>query len=100
MLRSRRFSRKPYPIPDQNGESLYTFLVQNSAKTVPFATMIFSSCTLFCFRFCFISIYSFNTFSRANKTVSSTQSTLHALANRLIFYTSPASFVGLKTASI
>ena len=36
MLHSRRFSRKPYSIPDQNGESLYTFSVQNSAKTVPF----------------------------------------------------------------
>ena len=39
MLYSRRFSRKSYPIPDQNGESLYTFSVQNSAKTVPFAAV-------------------------------------------------------------
>ena len=39
MLHSRRFSRKSYPIPDQNGESLYTFSVQNSAKTVPSAAV-------------------------------------------------------------
>ena len=39
MLHSRRFSRKPCSIPDQNGESLYTFSVQNSAKTVPFAAV-------------------------------------------------------------
>ena len=31
------------------------------------ATMIRSSCTLFCFKFCFISIYLFNNFLRANK---------------------------------
>ena len=39
MLQYRRFSRKPYSIPDQNDESLYTFSVQNSAKTVPFAAV-------------------------------------------------------------
>ena len=27
------FPRKPYPIPDQNGHSLYPFLDQNGAKT-------------------------------------------------------------------
>ena len=36
------------------------------------ATMICSSCTLFCFTFCFISICSFNNFSRANKSVEHT----------------------------
>ena len=26
------FSRKPYPIPDQNGQSLFPFSVKNSTK--------------------------------------------------------------------
>ena len=54
-----------------------------------FATVICSSCTLFGFTFCFISIYSFNNFLRGNKKALSIQSTRHASANRLIFYTSP-----------
>ena len=65
-----------------------------------FGTMICSSCTSFCFMLCYICIYSCNNFSCANKKVSSIQSTIHASANRQIFYTSPVSFVGLKTASI
>ena len=50
------------------------------------ANMICSSCTLFCFKFCFINIYLFNNFSRANKKALSTQSTLHASANCLILH--------------
>ena len=34
-LRSRSFSRKPYPIPDQNGQNLYLFSGQKRAKTLP-----------------------------------------------------------------
>jgi len=30
------FPRKPYPIPDKNGQSLYPFSDQNGAKTIPF----------------------------------------------------------------
>ena len=30
------FPRKPYPIPGQNGQSLYPFSDQNGAKTIPF----------------------------------------------------------------
>ena len=29
------FSRKPYPIPDRSGESLYPFSNRNGAKTIP-----------------------------------------------------------------
>ena len=29
------FPRKPYPIPDQNGQSVYPFSDQNGAKTLP-----------------------------------------------------------------
>ena len=62
-----------------------------------FATMICSSCTLFCFTFCFFSIYSFNNFSHANKKASSIQSTLHASANRQISFTRPLLvLLGLK----
>ena len=64
-----------------------------------FAYVICSSCTFF-FHIAFTSIYSFNNLSHANKKASSKQSTLHASANRLIFYTTPVSFVGLKTARI
>ena len=28
--------QKPYPIPDQNGQSLYPFSDQNGTKTLPF----------------------------------------------------------------
>ena len=64
-----------------------------------FASMICLSCTLFCFTLCFISIYLFHNFLCTNKKALSIQSTLHTSANRLIFYTSPVSFVGLKTAT-
>ena len=61
-----------------------------------FAYMICSSYMYFIFfsRYAFISIYSFNNFSCANKKASSKQSTLCTSANRLIFYTPPVSFVG------
>ena len=55
---------------------------------------------LFCFTFCFISIYSFNNFLRANKKVLSIQSTVHASEDRFIFDTFSVSFDGLKTAII
>ena len=29
------FARKPYPIPDQNGQSVYPFSDQNRSKTLP-----------------------------------------------------------------
>ena len=31
----QQFPRKPYPIPDQNGQSAYPFSDQNGAKTLP-----------------------------------------------------------------
>ena len=62
-----------------------------------FATLICSSCMLFCFTFFAISVYLFNIFLHANKKVSSIQSSLHASANHLIFYMFPVSFaMGLK----
>ena len=43
--------------------------------------------------------YSFHNFLHAKKKALSIQSTFHTSANCLILYTSPVSFVGLKTAS-
>ena len=68
-----------------------------------FASTICSLCALFCFTFCFISIYSFNNVSLTNKKAPSIQSTLWTHFSKprgLIFYTSPVSFAGLKTASV
>ena len=35
-VHSYEFPREPYPIPDPNGQSLYPFLDQNGARTLPF----------------------------------------------------------------
>ena len=36
---TRKFPRKPYPIPDLNGQSLYPFSDRNGAKTQPFGAV-------------------------------------------------------------
>ena len=65
----------------------------NFASVIVLQVLYFVSC------FAFISIYSFNNFLHAKKKALSIQSTFHTSANCLILYTSPVSFVGLKTAS-